>query len=179
MKVNVRVIAATNRNLEEAIAKKEFREDLFYRLNVFQILSPPLRNRKEDIPLLVNHFVKKHESKMNREIKNIPNKVINALMLYDWPGNIRELENIIERALIVSRGNTLEFGDWIPSIKIKDENGRTSLIKMKDVEKNHIINMLTKTNWKVSGDKGAAKLLGLNATTLESRIKRLGIEKHK
>ncbi|MEO8770208.1 MAG: sigma 54-interacting transcriptional regulator [Ferruginibacter sp.] len=179
LKVNVRVIAATNRNLEEAIAKKEFREDLFYRLNVFQIVSPPLRSRKEDIPLLVKHFVKKYEGKMNREIKNIPDKVINALMLYDWPGNIRELENIVERALILSSGNTLEYGDWIPSFKniLIKENGKPSLLKMNEVEREHIISILEKTNWKVSGENGAAKILGLNATTLESRMKKLEIKR--
>ena len=178
MKVNVRVIAATNRNLEEAIAKKEFREDLFYRLNVFQIVSPPLRNRKEDIPLLVKHFVKKYEGKMGREIKNIPEKVIDALMLYDWPGNIRELENMIERALILSVGNTLEYGDWIPSTKNTGTN-QASLLKMEDVEKEHILSVLNQTNWKVSGEKGAAKILGLNPTTLESRMKKLEIKRDK
>jgi formate hydrogenlyase transcriptional activator len=178
MKVNVRVIAATNRNLEEAIAKKEFREDLFYRLNVFQIISPPLRNRKEDIPLLVKHFVKKYEGKMGREIKNIPDKVIDALMLYDWPGNIRELENMVERALILSVGSTLEYGDWIPSAKNTSGN-QTMPLKMEDVEKEHIISVLNQTNWKVSGEKGAAKILGLNPTTLESRMKKLEIKREK
>ncbi len=179
LKVNVRVIAATNRNLEEAILKKEFREDLFYRLNVFQIVSPPLRNRKEDIPLLVKHFVKKYEGKMGREIKNIPDRVINALMLYDWPGNIRELENVVERALILSSGNTLEYGAWIPAFKntSRKENGEPSSLRMDDVEKDHIIQILNKTNWKVSGEKGAAKILGLNATTLESRMKKLEIKR--
>lgn len=178
MKVNVRVIAATNRNLEEAIEKKEFREDLYYRLNVFQIVSPPLRNRKEDIPLLVNHFVKKYESKMDREIKNIPEKVIDALMLYNWPGNIRELENMIERALILSSGDTLEYGDWIPTLK-NISNNQTKLLKMEEVEKEHIISILNQTNWKVSGEKGAAKILGLNPTTLESRMKKLEIKREK
>jgi formate hydrogenlyase transcriptional activator len=179
IKVNVRVIAATNRNLEEAIAKKEFREDLFYRLNVFQIMSPPLRSRKEDIPLLVNHFVKKYEGKMGREIKIIPDKVIRALMLYDWPGNIRELENMVERALILSRGDELEFGDWIPSVKStsNQEEGNLQLLKMEEVEMEHITRILNKTNWKVSGEKGAAKILGLNPTTLESRMKKLGIRR--
>jgi len=178
LKVNVRVIAATNRNLEEAIMKKEFREDLFYRLNVFQIISPPLRNRKEDIPLLVAHFVKKYETKMGREIKIIPKNVIDALMLYDWPGNIRELENMVERALILSVGKTLEYGDWIPSVK-NAGNKQSSPLKMEDVEKQHIISVLNQTNWKVSGEKGAAKILGLNPTTLESRMKKLEIKREK
>jgi PAS domain S-box-containing protein len=181
VKVDVRVIAATNRNLEEAISKKEFREDLFYRLNVFPIFSPPLRHRKEDIPLLVWHFIRKYEVKMGREIKNVPQKVTEALMEYDWPGNIRELENIVERALILSQGDTLSYGDWVPSAKqiTEEQPEKTSSLVMSDVEKEHIISILNKTNWKVSGDKGAAKILGLNATTLESRMKKLGIERGK
>ena len=179
MKVNVRVIAATNRNLEEAIAKKEFREDLYYRLNVFQITAPPLRDRIEDIPLLVEHFVKKYQAKMGREIKIIPKGVIRALMLYEWPGNIRELENKIERALILTHGNTLQYGDWIPKPRHDSDigNGNHQVVKMEEVEKQHITNILHKTNWKVSGENGAAKILGLNASTLSSRIKKLGIKR--
>lgn len=179
MKVNVRVIAATNRNLEEAITKKEFREDLFYRLNVFPVISPPLRDRKEDIPLLVKHFVKKYEGKMGKEITNIPTKVIDALMQYDWPGNIRELENLVERALILSPGNTLAYGDWIPAVKTTGSNGKSAVQKLDDVEKQHIISVLEKTNWKVSGEKGAAKILGINPTTLEARMKKMGIQRQK
>ncbi len=179
IKVNVRVIAATNRNLELAIAKKEFREDLYYRLNVFQITAPPLRDRKEDIPLLVDHFVKKYEGEMGREINIIPKEVIHALMQYDWPGNIRELENKIERALILTHGNSLQYGDWIPKPHhgSLDANGKHPILKMEEVEKEHIINILNKTNWKVSGESGAAKILGLNANTLSSRIKKLGIKR--
>jgi len=176
MKVNVRVIAATNRNLEQAIEKKEFREDLYYRLNVFPIICPPLRDRKEDIPLLVKHFCQKHEAKIGKKVTHINPKVIDALIAYDWPGNIRELENLIERALILSFGNTLEYGDWLPKEK-KGNNERSSSKKMEDVEKDHIIEVLKKTNWKVSGEKGAAKILGLNATTLEARMKKLGIKR--
>ena len=179
IKVNVRVIAATNRNLQEAIEKKEFREDLFYRLNVFQIVSPPLRKRKEDIPLLVKHFVKKYEGKMGRGINKIPGKVIDALMHYDWPGNIRELENRIERALITTQGSTLQYGEWIPTFDpgALNSSGDPIFLKMEDVEKEHIVRILNKTNWKVSGEKGAAKILGLNPNTLNSRMKKLGIER--
>ena len=178
MKVNVRVIAATNRNLEEAIAKKEFREDLFYRLNVFPVISPPLRERKEDIPLLVKHFVNKYEGKMGKQISSIPTKVIDALMLYDWPGNIRELENLVERALILCPGNILEYGDWVPAAKSISNNGEKKVLqKLDDVEREHIIAVLERTNWKVSGEKGAAKILGLNPTTLEARMKKMGIER--
>ena len=176
MKVNVRIIAATNRNLEQAIEKKEFRADLFYRLNVFPIISPPLRERKEDIPLLVKHFCQKYEAKIGKKITTIPAKTMDALMDYDWPGNIRELENIIERALILSRDGVLEYGDWLPAAS---ENGKMKTMhqKLDDVEKQHIIEVLNKTNWKVSGDKGAAKILGLNPTTLEARMKKMGIKR--
>ncbi|MFC0771955.1 sigma-54-dependent Fis family transcriptional regulator [Terrimonas alba] len=179
MKVNVRVIAATNRNLQQAIEKKEFREDLYYRLNVFPIICPPLRKRKEDIPLLIKHFCQKHEGKIGKKVTNVPADVIEALMTYDWPGNIRELENIIERAMILSRNGSLEYGDWIPTEKIDDStNGVTATTaRLEDVEKEHIIEILKKTGWKVSGEKGAAKILGLNATTLEARMKKLGIKR--
>jgi PAS domain S-box-containing protein len=178
MKVNVRVIAATNRNLQQAIEKKEFREDLYYRLNVFPITCLPLRERKEDIPLLVKHFCQKHEGKIGKKVSIVPDKVMEALMDYDWPGNIRELENIIERALILSREGELEYGDWVP-VKKTDSNGKVKVNKMEEVEKDHILSILKQTNWKVSGEKGAAKLLGLNATTLEARMKKLGIAREK
>lgn len=181
-KVNVRVIAATNRNLKVAIEKKEFREDLYYRLNVFPIFTPPLRDRKEDIPVLVKHFIHKYEGKMGKKITDVSNKVMNALMAYDWPGNIRELENLIERAIILNPGKVLEYGDWLPAVKsetITAENGKPLLRSIEEVEKEHIITILKQTNWKVSGEKGAAKILGLNATTLEARMKKLGIVREK
>src|SRR5579871_2210135 len=178
MKVNVRVIAATNRNLTNAIEKKEFREDLYYRLNVFPITCPPLRERKEDIPLLVKHFLQKHESRVGKKISNVPTNVMDALSDYDWPGNIRELENLIERAMILSPGNSLEYGDWLPAQKINTTtNGKNASTKLEDIEKEHIIEVLKKTNWKVSGEKGAAKILGLNQTTLEARMKKMGIKR--
>ena len=176
MKVNVRVIAATNRNLEQAIEKKEFREDLFYRLNVFPIISPPLRERKEDIPLLVKHFCQKYEAKIGKKITDVPAKTMDALMEYDWPGNIRELENIIERALILSSNGVLAYGDWLPASK-QNKTAKVVHQKLDDVEKQHILDVLNKTNWKVSGEKGAAKILGLNPTTLEARMKKLGIKR--
>lgn len=181
-KVNVRVIAATNRNLQQAIEKKEFREDLFYRLNVFPVSTPPLRDRKEDIPLLVKHFIHKYEGRMGKKIKDVSPKVIEALVAYDWPGNIRELENLIERALILTPGDILEYGDWLPMTKIVSAGGelvQQTNRTMEEVEKDHIISILKQTNWKVSGEKGAAKILGLNATTLEARMKKLGIKREK
>ncbi len=177
LKVNVRVIAATNRNLQQAIEKKEFREDLFYRLNVFPITCPPLRERKEDIPLLVKHFLQKYEGKMGKKITEISNRVIDALCSYDWPGNIRELENLIERAMILSPAHELIDGDWLPVPKQENKNGKPSFQKLEEVEKHHIIEALKKLNWKVSGEKGAAKFLGLNPTTLEARMKKLGIRR--
>lgn len=176
IRVNVRVIAATNRNLEQAIEKKEFREDLFYRLNVFPIVSPPLRERKEDIPLLVKHFCLKYEAKMGKKITHIPTKVMDALMDYNWPGNIRELENVIERAIVLSRGTTLDHGEWVP---VERKTAATALQKLEEVERDHILATLKMTGWKVSGDKGAARILGLNATTLEARMKKLGIVRDK
>ena len=177
MKVNVRVIAATNRNLEQAIDKKEFREDLFYRLNVFPIISPPLRDRKEDIPLLVKHFCRKHEAKIGKKIIHVEPEVIDALMEYNWPGNIREVENLIERAMIISPGSILSAGDWLPISKNTGSNANNSLGKLEDVETAHILEVLKKVNWKVSGEKGAAKILGLNPTTLEAKMKKLGIKR--
>ena len=179
IKVDVRIIAATNRNLQQAIEKKEFREDLYYRLNVFPIICPPLRKRKEDIPLLIKHFCQKHEGKIGKKITHVSDQVIDAMMAYDWPGNIRELENIIERAMILNRKGVLEYGEWIPTEKINEStNGiNTPVTKLEDVEKEHIIETLKKTGWKVSGEKGAAKILGLNATTLEARMKKLGIKR--
>jgi formate hydrogenlyase transcriptional activator len=178
MKVNVRVIAATNRNLHQAIEKKEFREDLYYRLNVFPITCPPLRDRKEDIPLLVKHFCQKHEGKIGRKVNNVSPKVMEALIAYNWPGNIRELENIIERAMILSQGGSLEYGEWIPTEKVSSNATSSSAAsKLEDVEKEHIIEVLKKTGWKVSGEKGAAKILGLNPTTLEARMKKMGIKR--
>ena len=179
-KVNVRVIAATNRNLEKGIEKKEFREDLYYRLNVFPVHCPPLRERKEDIPLLVKYFIQKYEGRMGKKVTHVPDKVIDALMAYDWPGNIRELENVVERSLVLTTGDSLAFGDWLPQVKgDRQEKGGNPAQTLEEVEKAHIISVLNKTNWKVSGEKGAAKQLGLNATTLEARMKKLGIQRDK
>jgi transcriptional regulator with GAF, ATPase, and Fis domain len=180
MKVNVRVIAATNRNLQMAIEKKEFREDLYYRLNVFPVKSPALRERKDDIPLLVKHFCKKHEGKIGKSVHTVTDSVMEALMAYDWPGNIRELENIIERALILSKDGVLDYGEWLPvHTATATGTAKSGATKLEDVEKEHITAVLKQTNWRVSGEKGAAKILGLNATTLEARMKKLGIVREK
>lgn len=178
IKVNVRVIAATNRKLEDAIAKKEFREDLYYRLNVFPIFSPPLRDRKEDIPLLAKHFCQKHEARIGKKIDVIPDKTIDSLMQYDWPGNVRELENVIERAIITSPASKLILDDSF-SLKKTKKTASAEKRPLNEIEKDHIIEVLRSVQWKVSGENGAAKILGLNATTLEARMKKLGIKREK
>jgi formate hydrogenlyase transcriptional activator len=183
IKIDVRIIAATNRDLQNSVNSKEFRSDLYYRLNVFPIYSPPLRERKEDIPLLVAHFCKKHETRLAKKITSVPKPVLDALVAYDWPGNVRELENIIERGLIVAKKNELEMGDWLPRPSVKDIVQLTSATptvnsskkSLEEVERQHIIDVLTKANWKIRGEDGAAKILELNPTTLEARIKKLGI----
>ncbi|MCF8360842.1 MAG: sigma 54-interacting transcriptional regulator [Prolixibacteraceae bacterium] len=174
IKTDVRVIAATNRNLEKAVEKGDFREDLFYRLNVFPVFIPPLRERKEDIPLLVHFFVKRYASKTGRQIKETSEKVLKSLSEYHWPGNVRELENIIERAVVLCTGKRLIYGDWIPENKI---GGGLKLQTLKENERNHILKALETTNWRISGEKGAAKLLDMKRTTLESRMNKLGINR--
>ncbi len=173
IKVDVRVIAATNRNLEKAVEKGDFREDLYYRLNVFPVFVPPLRERKEDIPLLVNYFVKKYAAKTGRQIKETSEKVLNSLTEYNWPGNVRELENIIERAVVLCVGSRLVFGNWVPENKI---SSLEQIVSLEENERNHILKALEATNWRVSGENGAAKLLKMNRTTLESRMKKLAIQ---
>lgn len=173
--VDVRIIAATNRDLEKLIENGLFREDLFYRLNVFPIYIPPLRDRKEDIPVLAKHFVMKYGPKDGKKIEIIPQKTLAALQDYSWPGNVRELENIIERGVIISQGNILKLGDWLPKkTALRPENKPTT---MEDMEKEHIVATLKLTGGRVSGEKGAASILGLNPQTLYSRMKRLGIRR--
>ena len=175
MKVNVRVIAATNRDLEIEAAEGRFREDLYYRLNVFPVLSLPLRARREDIPLLVSHFCAKHGADMGKTIDNVPDTVLDALADYHWPGNIRELENLVQRALILSPGRTLVLGDWLRKKPLPNQKG--ALLTMEEAERAHIISVLEMTHWKVSGDNGAARLLDMIPTTLDSRMRKLGIRR--
>ncbi|MGI9543739.1 MAG: sigma-54 interaction domain-containing protein [Cyclobacteriaceae bacterium] len=174
-KVNLRVIAATNRLLEKAIKKGTFREDLYYRLNVFPLELPPLRGRKEDIPLLVRHFLLKYGARFGKSIDVVSEKSMKALNEYSWPGNVRELENIIERAVITSPGKRLDLGDSLPKNNgnIKDDK----IVALAENEKRHILKALEATNWRVSGNKGAAKLLSINRTTLEARMKKLDIKR--
>jgi PAS domain S-box-containing protein len=173
--VDVRVVAATNRSLTEEIEKGTFREDLYYRLNVFPINIPPLRERQEDIPLLVNHFLLKFESRFGKKGTIITKKVMDDLMNYQWTGNLRELENVIERAIIISKGSMLNLGGSLPITFSASK--KQKITTLEENERAHILKALEFTTWRVSGEKGAAKLLGMNRTTLEARMKKLGIER--
>ena len=170
--VDVRVIAATNLNLEEEITKGNFRQDLYYRLSAFIVTIPPLRERKDDIPPLTEFFVEKYEKKHHREIKTIPKSSMQDLVNYTWPGNIRELENVIEHAIIISENGILKVE--ISNSSIGSEKGE---VKLRDVERNHIIQVLESTNWRLGGAGGAAELLGLKRTTLHEKIKKYEINR--
>jgi formate hydrogenlyase transcriptional activator len=172
LKVDVRIIAATNRDLDQEVASGKFRSDLFYRLNVFPISIPPLRGRVEDIPPLIWMFVKQNEKKLNKRIDHIPRRNMEALQGYAWPGNARELRNIIEHAMILSSGSTLH--PQPPAYKADDGAPARTL---EDVERRHIRSVLEKTGWRVTGAQGAAKILGLKRTTLQSKMKKLGIKR--
>ena len=176
IKVDVRVIAATNRNLEARVVEGEFRQDLYYRLNVYPITSPPLRDRKDDIPELVNHFINKYNYKVSGHIKSIHTSTIEKLMGYQWPGNIRELEHVIERAIIMNAGSQLRLGSWFKSNK-QENMLPDKLSTLEEVERNYIIKVLKETNGKIRGKNAASEILGLKPTTLESRMKKLNINK--
>ena len=198
-KVNVRLVAATNRDLEKMVADREFRNDLYYRLNVFPIRIPPLRERREDIPLLVGYFVQKCAKQMQKRIDAVPVSVMKGLTAWDWPGNIRELENFIERAVILTRGATLDAplselrstSLSVPGRPGRSEKDILDMVKAmvnaydrkQDVDdertkrqREHIARVLTESNGKVSGIDGAAARMGISRTTLISRMKKLCIE---
>jgi transcriptional regulator with GAF, ATPase, and Fis domain len=172
LQVNVRIIAGTNRDIAQEVNQGKFRQDLFYRLNVFPIVMPPLRERPEDIPLLVRAVVKEFSKKMGKEIESIPKKTMQALQSYSWPGNVRELRNVIEHAMIVSRGKTLEVALPKPASSVRDAPGN-----LEDVERLHIVAVLEKTGWRLAGQGGAAEVLGLKRTTLQAKMKKLGIKR--
>jgi chemotaxis protein methyltransferase CheR len=172
IKVDARIIAATNRNLEEEVRKGRFRDDLWYRLNIFPITMPPLRDRMEDIPLLVEFYLKKISKRMGKTIEFIPVTVMDALRNYHWPGNVRELENVLERAVINSSGPKLRLVD---ELKKSDKDLTKTTQTLEAVERAHIIQVLEQTHWKVSGKNGAAEILGLNRSTLRARMRKLGI----
>jgi formate hydrogenlyase transcriptional activator len=174
-KVDIRVIAATHRDLEEMILDKQFRSDLFYRLNVVPIFLPPLRERPEDIPLLVLHFVRQFARRTGRTIDTIPPSTMDALRHYQWPGNIRELENVIERAVILSSGPALRVSSQDLRTRVAPGHNADRVQTLEEVERNHILKTLKETRWTLSGPSGAAARLGLNRSTLYFRMKKLGI----
>ena len=178
-RVDVRVAAATNQDLAGLIADKQFRMDLYYRLNVFPIRVPALRERKEDLPALVRYFVMKYSTKMGRRIETIPKAALDTLVGYSWPGNVRELANILERSVIISPGTVLELGEGIRSSGLPETDAEESLPEgqptLQELTRQHIISALEQTGWRVSGPRGAAQLLGLKPTTLEARMKKMGI----
>jgi formate hydrogenlyase transcriptional activator len=172
--VKVRLVAATNRDLPAMVKAGTYRSDLFYRLNVFPISLPPLRERRDDIPRLARHFTQKFARRMGRRIETIPTDVLDALVRYSWPGNIRELENVIERAVILSPGAVLQvrINDFTP--EVPSSNGSASLA---DAEREHILRVLRETDWVLGGAAGAAARLGMKRTTLQSKMKKLGISR--
>jgi DNA-binding NtrC family response regulator len=176
IKTDFRLITATNRKLDEEVEKGTFRRDLFYRLNILPITIPALREHPDDIPPLVEHFVSVYNRKSGQKITSIPKKVMDKLMEYSWPGNIRELQNIIERAHVLSMGNKLEIGDWFATY-IPALNNHTEIVSLEQNERNHILKTLKQTKWKIRGKGGTAEILQINPTTLESRMKKLGIER--
>ena len=169
---DVRVIAATNRDLAKAVGDGAFREDLYYRLNVFPVLVPPLRQRPDDIPMLVWAFVKEFEQAMDKSIKRIPQESMAALQRYPWPGNVRELRNVVERAIILCHGSTLQFDLPQPN---QAPLGSCEPLTLRELESRHIQEVLRRTGWRVRGPNGAAEVLGLKPTTLDARIKKLGL----
>jgi len=176
IKADVRVIAATNRDLLKAVREKTFREDLYYRLGVFPIQLPPLRERPDDIPLLVRLFLDKFSTRIGKRVDGVSRETMQRLTAYFWPGNVRELENILERAVILATGPTLEIGPDILGEPVS-ATATGPRLALEDVERNHILNVLGQTGWVIDGPKGAATLLGLHPNTLRSRLKKLGIER--
>ncbi len=186
IKIDVRIIAATNRNLEEEIKNGTFREDLFYRLNVFPINILPLRQRKEDIPLLVKFFVSKMNKKIGKKITTVTDDTLKTLQQYHWPGNIRELESVIERAIIITKGSVLQVLDCFDTFaKAVEQTGNDDApgnndpaTPLAELEQNHILQALNNAAWRIEGKNGAAHLLGLNPSTLRARMRKHGIHRH-
>ena len=173
-RVNVRLIAATHRDLQQMVDNKEFRADLFYRLSVFPVSLPPLRDRTEDIPELTRYFVAKYASSMNKIVDEIPAETMEAMLAYDWPGNIRQLQNFVEHGVIVSRGPIFEAP--LSQLRGQKHNLPKSAKTLEDATREHVLQILEETNWVVGGRHGAAARLGLARTTLIAKMRRLGIE---
>jgi formate hydrogenlyase transcriptional activator len=175
IRVNVRVVAATNQDLWQLVSKKLFRADLFYRLNVIPIFLPPLRERPDDIPQLVEHFVRKYTTRLNKEIDTIPDEVMDVLKLHDWPGNIRELQNVIERAVVLSPGPVLR--PTLPELRHMTKQPTAAAAQtFADASRDHILEVLEQCRWMIGGRDGAAERLGLPRTTLIYKMRKLGIE---
>jgi transcriptional regulator with GAF, ATPase, and Fis domain len=172
IKVDVRIVATTNRDLEEEIRKGRFRQDLYYRLNVFPITVPPLRQRKEDIPLMVQAFLERYSRKMGKQITSIQKGTLKALHDYPWPGNVRELESIIERAVILCSGSVLQLAD---KLEISSPPLSSAVRTLEEMERNQIIKILSETRWRIEGKDGAAAILGLHPSTLRARMHKLEI----
>jgi formate hydrogenlyase transcriptional activator len=185
--VNVRIIAATNRDLNKAVQEGRFRADLFYRLNVLPMTLPALRQRRSDIPLLTSFFVDRFSRQFGKRITGVTQETMEVLSRYEWPGNIRELQNVIERAVVLCSGTVLKLGadllpisgDVQPEEQVISGNGHSAgtSASLEHVEKNHIIDVLEQTGWVIEGSRGAAKVLELHPNTLRSRMKKLGIER--
>jgi formate hydrogenlyase transcriptional activator len=173
--VDIRLVAATNRNLAHMVKRGEYRSDLYYRLNVFPIPLPPLRERREDIPALVEHFVEVYARRMDKQIEQIPAQTMSALTSYQWPGNIRELQNFIERSVIVSSGSVLS--PPMASLRAVAETESTEAVTLEEVEREHIRKILGQTRWVVAGPNGAAARLGIKRSTLYFRMQKLGISR--
>jgi len=174
IKVDVRIIATTNRNLEEEVRKGRFRQDLYYRLNVFPITVPPLRQRTEDIPLLAHAFVERYSKKLGKQITSIQKETMKALQNYPWPGNVRELENVIERAAILCPGPALQLAD---KLEISSLPFSSTVKTLEEMERNQILKTLSETRWRIEGRDGAAAILGLHPSTLRARMHKLGISR--
>ncbi len=175
--VDVRLVAATNRNLVDMVKRNEFRSDLYYRLNVFPITLPPLRERREDIPALVEHYAEIYARRMDKQIDHIPPETMSALVSYQWPGNIRELQNFIERSVILTSGNVLH--PPLASLNRAAEAESLGPITLEDAERDHIRKILEQTRWVVAGPNGAAARLGIKRSTLYFRMQKLGISRTK
>jgi formate hydrogenlyase transcriptional activator len=175
--VDVRLVAATNRNLVDMVKRNEFRSDLYYRLNVFPVPLPPLRERREDIPALAEHFVELYARRMDKQIEHIAPETMSALVSYQWPGNIRELQNFIERSVILTSGNVLH--PPLASLKSAAEAESLGAITLEDAEREHIRKTLEQTRWVVAGPNGAAARLGIKRSTLYFRMQKLGISRTK
>jgi transcriptional regulator with GAF, ATPase, and Fis domain len=175
VRVDVRVIAATNRNLIDAVDNGEFRADLYYRINTFPIYLPALRERRGDIRLLAEHFVRFHSQQLGKQVAAISSSMLEELENYSWPGNVRQLEGVIQRALISAGGNTLELADSLLSGRVPSANASLAVVNLHGVEKAHILTVLSQCRWMIAGERGAAAMLGLPPSTLRSKMKKLGI----